>query len=87
MQHSEEIATRSKRYVATVSKLPAPTLNRLYKVVGLQTCNGLRELCLYDILQSNTERADRLKVPREDTNEGSKNLSFTASQFAVAYRV
>lgn len=84
IEHPGEIATRSQRYVATVSNLPPPTFTRLSRAIGLQNYDQLRELCRYDVLHSKTELADRAKALIKEKKEGSKKQSFIARQSAAA---
>ncbi|MFK7754833.1 MAG: MurR/RpiR family transcriptional regulator [Sedimentitalea sp.] len=63
VDHPGEIATRSQRFVAQASDLPAPTFTRLAHAIGYDSYDALRETCRDDVLQNRTvlaERAQRL---------------------------
>ena len=69
VENPGDIATRSQRHVAEVSNLPAPTFTRLARAVGLESYDGLRDLCRADVLNARpTILADRAQASVTEHN-------------------
>ena len=70
-----EIATRSQRHAAHVTKLPAPTFTRLAHAVGYDSYDDLREECRKALLNPQTTLADKalalVDAPLEETGKAS----------------
>ena len=64
-----DVATRSQRFIAQSSGLPAPNFTRLARAMGMQTYDEMRDICrqdIADIKQTLSDRASHLNVPSND---------------------
>ncbi len=74
VENPGDVATRSQRRVAEISKLPAPTFSRLAHSVGLETYDQLRDLCRADVLRNRTVLADRAQALVDENRLGEASL-------------
>lgn len=84
IENPDEVASRSLRHVASVSKLSPPTYSRLARAVGCENYEELRELCRREMKRRKFSFADKaraLQFPEEaNTGQGV----FIARQAAAA---
>lgn len=83
VEHPDEIATRSQRFVADTAKLPAPTFTRLAHAIGYESYDGLRETCRVEMLQSRTVLAEKARK-LVDTNK--EDAGFAVRHAAATIR-
>ncbi|MEM7076299.1 MAG: MurR/RpiR family transcriptional regulator [Pseudomonadota bacterium] len=78
-----EIATRSQRFVARSTDIPAPTFTRLAKAIGYKSYDELRDACRDKVLHRRTCLAEKAQVQigaRED------ETGFAARHVAASLR-
>ncbi len=83
VEHPDEIATRSQRFVADTANLSAPTFTRLAHAIGYDSYDGLRETCRVELLQKRTVLAEKARV-LVDADED--NAGFAARHAAATLR-
>lgn len=83
VEHPEEIATRSQRYIAEAASLSAPTLTRLAQAIGYDSYDDLRETCRVQMVHKQTVLAEKAKaLVTSDPDEAS----FAARHAAASIR-
>ena len=69
VENQVDVATRSQRFIAQSSGLPAPTFTRLARAMGMQSYDEMRDICRQDIADSKqtlSDRASHLNMSSDD---------------------
>ncbi|WP_371223195.1 MurR/RpiR family transcriptional regulator [Roseovarius sp. 2305UL8-3] len=83
VENPGEIATRSQRFVAKSTNLPAPTFTRLARAIGYETYDDLRDVCRQDLLHKRTFLADKAQAQLRDSTD---ETSFAAHHVSASLR-
>ncbi len=65
-RHPEEVATRSLRYLANVTKLTPPTYSRLAAALGFRNYEELRDMCRADLKRQQLTYAEKASVLQDE---------------------
>ena len=86
LDHPDEVATRSLRYIAREAELPPPTFSRLARAMGYEAYDELRELCRGEVLGRRSRFADKALQLLEQEGEAGAAADdpFVVRQAAAA---
>ncbi len=83
VENPGEIATRSQRFIAKSTDLPAPTFTRLARAMGYESYDDLREMCRDEVLQKRTFLAEKAQVQICKNND---EADFAADHVSASLR-
>ncbi|MGV0036739.1 MAG: MurR/RpiR family transcriptional regulator [Candidatus Azotimanducaceae bacterium WSBS_2022_MAG_OTU7] len=84
VEHSDEVATRSLRQLAGISKLSPPTYSRLARAVGCDHYEELRDLCRNEMKRRKISFADKARALQHPADADTSQGVFVARQAAAA---
>ena len=80
LEHSDEVATRSLRHLASTSNLSPSAFSRLARAIGFASYEDLRELCRSDIKKRKISFADKARTLQNPDQVDSSQGAFIARQ-------
>lgn len=83
VENPGEIATRSQRFIAKSTDLPAPTFTRLARAMGYDSYDDLREMCREEVLHKRTLLAEKAQAQIRDSHS---EASFAAHHVSASLR-
>ena len=69
VENPGEIATRSQRFIAKSTDLPAPTFTRLARAMGYENYDDLREMCRKEVLHRRTFLAEKAQAQIRNSDD------------------
>ena len=84
LDHPDEVATRSLRHLASISKLSPSAFSRLTRALGFDTYEDLRELCRGDIKKRKISFADKARSLQNPDQVDNSQGAFIARQAAAS---